>query len=95
MKNKAVVKADKEFTVISLDGGEIKVDYVFASEGIKAFAKVVSLAGVEREFVAAILGHHKVDQEDGSGITLPGESVVDGQTIEDQPEVFGEVEQED
>lgn len=82
---------DKEFTVISLEGGEIKIDYAYAKQGINAFAKVVAEAGVTREFVVAIQGHHDEDK----GLTFPGESVVDGQTITDQPEVFGAVDEEE
>jgi hypothetical protein len=82
---------DKEFTVISLEEGSIMIDYVFAREGINAFAKVVAEAGVSREFVVAIEGHHNED----NGLTFPGDSVVDGQTIADQPEVFGAAESDE
>jgi len=81
-----------KFTVISIatDNGQILCDHVEAEDGMNAFANVVATRGVEIELVVAIEGTHNEEET----LTFPGESVVDGQTVADQPEVFGEGEEE-
>lgn len=77
------------FTVISFytESSQIVADHVTAENGMKAFAKVVAQRGCEIEFVVAIAGHLNED----TGLTFPGDSIVSAVTVEEQPEVFGEV----
>jgi hypothetical protein len=76
-----------KFTVISIDSatGNILSDHVDAPSGINAFAVAGASRDPSVEFVVAIPGHLSEDD-----ITFPGDSVVDNQTVIDQPEVFGE-----
>lgn len=86
--------ASKKFTVISFSPNncnQIVCDHVEAEYGMSAFAVAVGERGTEFEFVVAIEGHLSDDSE----LTFPGEGVVDGQTITDQPEVFGEVPEQE
>jgi hypothetical protein len=77
------------YTVVSIipSNGQIVSDFVKATSGLKAFAKVVSKRGTSIEFVCSFDGHIS----EGKGIAFPGDSVVDGETVESQPKVFGKV----
>lgn len=79
------VSRNGAFTVISVSTeGKIYSDHVVADDSTHAFA----VAAGERkhvEFVASLPGH----LAEGLHIGFPGESVVDSETIEEQPDVFG------
>jgi hypothetical protein len=79
------------FTVIAaIDGtGELKSFEVDADDGLNAFA-VAAHANKELslDFVVAIPGH----QKEGEGFTLPGEGLVCIETVLEQTDVFGGVD---
>ena len=79
----------EKFTVISVNeqSGSIHSDHVEAKDRLHAFAVVAK----QREnedffFVACLDGHLEEDKQ----ITFPGDSTVDGETVLEQPDVFGE-----
>ena len=81
----------EKYTVIGFysESGQIFSDHVEAPSGLAAFAASTATRGESVEFVVAIKGHLEEDED----TFFPGESVVDGGTVESQPEVFGEVPQ--
>ena len=78
------------FTVISVDAssGKIYIDHVEAENASHAFA-VAAATRDDAEFVASLPGHIA----EGCGIEFAGESVVDSETVRDQPDVFGSQQQ--
>lgn len=76
----------KPFTVIGCyaDSGQLFVHHVDAEDGLHAFMKVAE-EHPSAEFTAALPGH----LSENAGLVMPGESVVDAETVLDQPEVFG------
>lgn len=80
-----------KFTVLSYseDSGSIYCDHVEAKDRMHAFAVVAKQRASESvQFVACMDGHLEEDEQ----ITFPGDSTVGGETILEQPEVFGEAD---
>lgn len=77
----------KDFTVIGIvsDSGQIVADYVSAIDGMNAFAQAAQVRG-SVEFVVAVPGHLSDGKDE---IHYPGDSVVDVETVLEQPDVFG------
>lgn len=76
----------KPFTVLGFNGstGQIFAHHIDAIDGCHAFA-IIASKYQNAEFVAAVEGH----LAEATGLTFPGESVVDAETVIEQPEVFG------
>ena len=82
----------REFTVIAAvkNTGELKVFHVKADDGFQAFGVVAKQEqdagekGLRLEFIASLVGR----QNEGSMLTLPGESMTCAETILQQPEIF-------
>ena len=82
-------KAVGKYTVLSYseDSGKIYSDHVEANDRQHAFAVVARQRESEPVmFVACLDGHLEEDKQ----ITFPGDSTVDGGTVLEQPDVFGE-----
>lgn len=81
----------RKYTVYSYDNesGQIYSDCVEVDDGIKAFAAVVARrSSQDLSFVVAVPGH--INEDDG--VVFPGDSTVSSETVREQPEVFGEVQ---
>lgn len=78
-----------KYTVYSYtEDGQILSDWVEADEGIGAFpAAVAKRPGTYLNFIVAVPGHLNED----NGVVFPGDSVVDSDTVAEQPEVFGDI----
>lgn len=81
----------KQFTVIGTysDNGQIFAWHVEAENSMQAFAiadfEIYEVSGQSAEFVVCLNGHQSEVKE----LTFPGSALVDGETIREQPEVFG------
>ncbi len=75
------------FTVIGFyqDNGHIFAHHVRANDALNAFVAVAAEYEGNAEMVCTLPGH----VGEGTGLTFPGEAVVDGATVLEQPEVFG------
>lgn len=81
----------KQFTVIGTysDNGQIFAWHVEAENSMHAFAvaafEIMEENVPDAEFVVCLNGHQSEVKE----LTFPGSALVDGETIREQPEVFG------
>lgn len=81
----------KQFTVIGTysDNGQIFARHVEAENSMHAFAvaafEIMEENVPDAEFVVCLNGHQSEVKE----LTFPGSALVDGETIREQPEVFG------
>jgi hypothetical protein len=81
------VDVTEPYTVLGFDRatGNLFSRCVMAADGLKAFACAADSEGLE--MVASIPGRMTEDDL----LTFPGDSLVDSETIRDQPDVFGPV----
>ena len=77
----------QKYTVVSFDedNGQINLNHVKAKSGLASFAVAAAqLKGRSITFVAALAEH----VNEGSGVDLPGDGLVDIQTVLEQSDVF-------
>jgi len=82
----------RPFTVFGANSrtGQLLVEHVFAEDGLNAFTAVAqkyeAADSPDIDLVVALPGHL---DEGADQFILPGDSLVDGATVLEQPDVFG------